>query len=257
MYLINESAISVTTIAICVPPECGKSAGCVLRISIVKLIAARLFSTEFPPFSIIICLSFEKKLLFALREYSRGRGFSTFDTEPEAASKKTPLAFLMFNIGGSSEEDLRLPPGVGIADVHRHSCDSRPGSRPADDRKHHAAYPHDGGKGIDAGGERCGLFKIQSAYHRADIFSLSDRRYFGNKNGHVYSRRAGYVGCPFGFRARHHCNPSEVRHQGPDASASSRSGLSRVTSTYRARHGVSARARFSIQHIGREIGLTP
>lgn len=175
----------------------------------------------------------------------------------QSTVEMTPLAFLMFNIGGSSEEDLRLPPGVGIADAYRHSRNGRPCGRPAGDRKRHAAYPHDGGKGIDAGGDRCGLFQIQSAYHRADTFSFSDRRYPGNKNGHVYSRRSGYVGRPYGFRARHHCKPSEVRHQGPDASASSGSGLSRVTNTHRARHGVSARARLSIQHIGREIGLTP
>lgn len=218
MYEMKALAISVMNFA--APGPLGEVEimfGCAFRTLRTRSIASWRFSSSVY-FVLIIFPSLGKKLLVALREYSQGRGFST----------QTPLAFLIFSTGGSSEEDPCLPHGVGIADAHRHSRDGRPCGHIADDRKRHAARPHDGSKGIDAGGKCCALPSIQSAYLHADSRVPLDCWYFSRQNDHLYPRRYGHTGHPYGFRACHHCKPSEIRHQGSDASASSRSGQFRL-----------------------------
>ena len=148
---------------------------------------------------------------------------------PQPASKQTPLAFLMFNIGGSSEEDPCLPHGVGISDAHRHPRNGRPCGRTADDRKRHAARPHTGSKGIDAGGNCCVLFQLQSAYHRADAFCPSGLLYLGHQ-AQLQICRLGYAGRPYvQLDLNGSCGKTrEIRPEGPDARPASGSGQSRI-----------------------------
>ena len=254
---MSESDISVTTFAITFPSRAWiSSSGCVFKISIVRLIPLLRFCSAFSPFWIIFPSS-GKKLLVVLREYSCRRAFSIksqggaieiiaegaveqsvtqFGTSPgtpcgSTLGNKTPLAFFMFNIGGLKSEEVRsLHFGVGTADVHRHSRDSRSPGRPAADyRKCHARAPLGAGKGIDAGGKHSFLLRAPSALLRADPRFASGRHKHGFEIQANYAYHlSGYVGRPFGCRARQHefyeAPKAEIRHQGSHARPSSGSG---------------------------------